>query len=116
MSCCGFLISSAFALLCFACYSAILLVLGMGSATELSFSESFSGDSPEELWALVPSAVRLGICPHGFPDVEILDAFCLDDADRCKFLLPFAADAEELHMLSVVLRQRRRARVDCFAI
>ena len=61
--------------------------------------------SAQELWLRLPQSLRCSLGPAGsFPDCEVLDAICLDDADRRQFLADFAADAGELSLLVSVLK------------
>ena len=83
-------------------------------------------DSSEELWSQLPASLRTELAPDGnLPDVEILNALCLDSNDRREFLYDYASDADDLAWLCMVLgslqarvagraklRQNRRAGLD----
>ena len=77
------------------------------SQTDASESQmaDVASASAQELWLRLPQSLRCSLGPAGsFPDCEVLDAICLDDADRRQFLADFAADAGELSLLVSVLK------------
>ena len=77
------------------------------SQTDASESQmaDVASASAQELWLRLPQSLRCSLGPAGsFPDCEVLDAICLDDADRRHFLADFAADAGELSLLVSVLK------------